>query len=120
MKLFPHAQPDSVLEDIRENTFRMKIPDQVASITQMIPWSKLRKDEGEDRIVITLINSPQLAKLSEEFQEYLFVRAILLGVDPELLKKRYDRASGLSAEKRNDLSRIAGFFRREAEQTDDY
>lgn len=112
MKLFPHAHPDSVLEDIRENTFRMKIPDQVASITQMVPWGKLRKDEGEDRIVVTLINSPQMGKLSEEFQEYLYVRAILLGVDPELLKKRYDRASGLSAAKKEDLDRIAGFFQK--------
>lgn len=112
MKLFPHAHPDSVLDDIRENTFRMKVPDQVASITQQVPWGKLRRDEGEDQIVVTLINSPQLAKLSEEFQEYLYVRAIFLGVDPELLQKRYDRASGLSAEKREELSRIAGFFRK--------
>ena len=112
MKLFPHAYPDSVLEDIRDSTFRMKVPDQVASITQQASWAKLRKDEGEDRIVITLINSPQLAKLSEEFQEYLYVRAIFLGVDSELLKRRFERASGLSEKKKDELDRIAGFFRK--------
>ena len=110
MKLFPRAYPDSVLDDIKDNTFRMKVPDPVASITQQVSWGKLRKDEGEDRIVVTLINSPLLAKLSEEFQEYLFVRAFFLGVDPDLLKKRYDRSSGLSAAKKAELDRIAGFF----------
>ncbi len=110
MKLFPHAYPDSVLEDITDSTFRLKVPDQKASIFQKVAWSKLRKDEGEDRIVVTLINSPQLAKLSEDFREYLYARAIFLGVDPDLLKKRYDRTSGLSAEKREEFARIAGFF----------
>ena len=114
MKLFPRAYPDSVLEDIRDSTFRMKVPDKVANITQQVSWNKLRKDEGEDRIVVTLINSPQLAKLAEEFQEYLYVRAIFLGVDPELLKRRYDRASGLSAAKKEELGRIAGFFLKSA------
>ena len=114
MKLFPRAYPDSVLEDIRDNTFRMKVPDKVASITQQVPWAKLRRDEGEDRIVVTLVNSPQLAKLAEEFQEYLYVRAIFLGVDSELLKRRYDRASGLSAAKKEELGRIAGFFLKSA------
>ena len=120
IKLFPVTYPNSVLEDIADNTFRLKEVDERANITQRVAWNKIRKEEGEDLIVVTLINSPQLAKLSEEFREYLFARALFLGVDPEALKKRYDRASGLSAEKRNDLSRIAGFFRREAEQTDDY
>ena len=82
------------------------------TLRDYLEGSYVDDDEGEDRIVITLINSPQLAKLSEEFQEYLFVRAILLGVDPELLKKRYDRASGLSAAKKDDLNRIAGFFQK--------
>jgi len=112
MKLFPYAYPDSVLDDITDSTFRLKIPDQKASIIQRFAWNKLRRDEGEDRIVVTLINSPQLAKLSEEFREYLYVRAIFLGVDPELLKKRYDRASGLSDEKKEELNRIAEFFRK--------
>ena len=112
MKLFPGAYPDSVLDDITDSTFRLKVPDRTASIIQKVSWSKLRKDEGEDRIIITLINSSQLAKLSEEFREYLYVRAFFLGVDPELLKKRFDRASDLSAEKRDELAGIVGFFRK--------
>ena len=112
MKLFPFTYPDSVLDDITDTTIRLKIPDRKASIIQKIAWSKLRRDEGEDRIVVTLINSQQLAKLAEEFREYLFVRAIFLGVDPELLKKRYDRASGLSEEKREELNKISGFFQK--------
>ena len=112
MKLFPRTYPDSVLEDISGSTFRLKVPDQKASIIQRAAWNKLRADEGEDRIVVTLINSPQLSKLSEEFREYLFVRALFLGVDPELLRNRFDRASGLSAAKKDELSRIAGFFRK--------
>jgi len=112
MKLFPHAYPDSILDAISESTFRLKVPDQKASIIQKVSWNKLRRDEGEDRIIVTLINSPQLAKLSEEFRENLFVRAIFLGVDSELLKKRFERASGLSAGKMEELGRIAGFFRK--------
>ena len=112
MKLFPYAYPDSVLDDITDSTFRLKVPDQKASIIQKVSWSKLRRDEGEDRIVVTLINSPQLSKLSEEFREYLFARAIFLGVDLELLKKRFDRASGLPAGKKDELSKIAGFFQK--------
>ena len=112
MKLFPFTYPDSILDDITESTFRMKVLDEKASIIQKVSWSKLRRDEGEDRIVITLINSPQLAKLSEDFREYLYVRAFFLGVDPELLKKRFDRVSGLSAEKKEALAGIAGFFRK--------
>ena len=110
MNLFTRAYPDSVLDDITDSTFRLKVPNQKASIIQKVSWSKLRKDEGEDRIVVTLINSPQLSKLTEEFREYLFVRAIFLGVDSEMLAKRYDHASGLSAEKREELNRITGFF----------
>ena len=112
MKLFPHAYPDSILEAITESTFRLKVPDQKASIIQRVPWCILSRDEGEDRIIVTLFNSPQLAKLSEEFRENLFVRAIFLGVDPEMLKKRFERASGLSAGKVEELGRIAGFFQK--------
>lgn len=112
MKLFPRAYPDSVLDDISDSTFRLKVQDRKASIIQKASWNKLRRDEGEDRIVVTLVNSPQLAKLSEDFREYLFVRALFLGVDPELLRKRYDRASGMSEEKRNELNKIAGFFQK--------
>jgi len=112
MRLFPRTYPDSLLEDISGNTFRLKVPDEKASIFQKAAWNKLRTDEGEDHIVVTITNSPQLSKLSEEFREYLFVRALLLGVDPELLVSRFDRASGLSAAKKDELNRIAGFFRK--------
>ncbi len=111
MKLFPNSYPDSVLDDISESTFRLKVPNEKASIIQKVPWSKLRSEEGEDRLVVTLINSPQLAKYAEDFREYLFIRAIFLGVDPDMLKKRYDRASGLPAAKRDELYRTAAFFR---------
>lgn len=119
MKLFPFSYPDSVLDDITDSTIRLKIPDRKASIIQRLAWNKLRREEGEDRIVVTLINSPQLAKLAAEFREYLYVRAIFLGVDPELLQKRYDRASGLSEEKKEELNRIAGFFRESVLDEDD-
>ena len=95
-----------------EYTFRLKVPNEKASIIQKVPWSKLRSEEGEDRLVVTLINSPQLSKYAEDFREYLFIRAIFLGVDPDMLKKRYDRASGLPAAKRDELYRTAGFFRK--------
>ena len=111
MKLFPNSYPDSVLDDITETTFRLKVPNEKASIIQKVPWSKLRSGEGEDRLVVTLINSPQLSKYAEDFREYLFIRAIFLGVDPDMLKKRYDRASGLPAAKRDELYRTASFFR---------
>jgi len=112
VKLFPRTYPDSVLEDISGGTFRMRVSDEKASIMQKLAWNKLRSAEGEDRIVVTLINSPQLAKFTGEFQEYLFVRAFFLGVDPELLKNRFERASGLSDEKKEELSRVTGFFRK--------
>ncbi len=122
MKLFPRTYPDSVLDDISGGTFRMKVSDEKASIMQKVAWNKLRSAEGEDRIVVTLINSPQLAKFTEEFQEYLFVRAFFLGVDPELLKNRFERASGLSDGKKEELGRVAGFFRKsllDEEEEDD-
>lgn len=110
MKLFPVSYPDSVLDDITDTTFRLKMTNEKANITQKVAWSRLRREEGEDRIIVTLINSVYLAKLSVDFREYLYVRAIFLGIDPERLKKRYERASGLSAQKREELSLIAGFF----------
>ena len=112
MKLFPNSYPDSVLDDISDSTFRLKVPNEKASIIQRIPWSKLRSEEREDRLIVTLINSPQLAKCAEDFREYLFIRAIFLGVDPDMLKKRYDRASGLPAARRDELYRTAGFFQK--------
>ena len=109
-----------MLDDIAESTFRLKVPNEKASIIQKIPWSKLRSEEREDRLIVTLINSPQLAKYTEDFREYLFIRAIFLGVDPGMLKKRYDRASGLPAARRDELYRIAGFFRKsELDEEDD-
>ena len=119
MKLFPNSYPDSVLEDIADSTFRLKVKNDKASIIQKIPWSKLRNEEREDRLIVTLINSQQLAKLTEDFREYLFIRAIFLGVDPEMLKKRYDRASGLSASKRAELNRTAEFFRESEEDEEE-
>lgn len=110
MKLFPVSYPDSVLDDITDTTFRLKMTNEKANITQKVAWSRLRREEGEDRIIVTLINSVYLAKLSVDFREYLYARAIFLGIDPERLKKRYERASGLSAQKREELSRIASFF----------
>ena len=112
MKLFPRSYPDSALVDISGSTFRLKVQDDKANITQRKTWNQLRREEGEDRIVVTLINNPQLAKLSGEFREYLFVRALFLGVDPEDLQNRFAHASGLSDEKMEELSRIAGFFRK--------
>ena len=47
----------------------------------------------------------------EEFREYLYARALFLGVDPEVLKNRFDRASGLSGAKLEELGRITEFFR---------
>ena len=111
MKLFPRSYPDSVLVDISGTTFRLKIQDEKANIMQRTTWNQLRRDEGEDRIVVTLINSPQLSKLSEEFREYLYARALFLGVDPEVLKNRFDRASGLSGTKLEELGRLTEFFR---------
>ena len=110
MKLFPVSYPDSVLDDITDTTFRLKMTNEKANITQKVAWSRLRREEGEDRIIVTLINSVYLAKLSVDFREYLYARAIFLGIDAERLKKRYERASGLSAQKREELSRIASFF----------
>jgi hypothetical protein len=111
MRLFPRSYPDSVLEDITGATFRLKVQDGKANITQRVNWNQLRRGEGEDRIIVTLINSPQLSKVSADFREYLYARALFLGVDPEVLKNRFDRASGLSEAKLEELGRITGFFR---------
>lgn len=111
MKLFPRSYPDSVLVDISGSAFQLSVQDKKANIRQKKTWNQLRREEGEDRIIVTLINSPQLAKLSGEFREYLFVRALFLGVDPEVLQNRFERASGLSSSKMEELGRIAGFFR---------
>jgi len=108
MTLFPNTYPDCVLDDIADNSFRLKESKGKASMK--MPWNSLRREEGENRIVVTLINSPQLARLPADFREYLYVRAIFLGIDPERLAKRYERASGLSAKKRDELKRIAEFF----------
>ena len=51
-------------------------------------------------------------KLSAEFREYLYVRALFLGVDPEMLKTRFERASGLPAAKLEELGKVTGFFRK--------
>ena len=108
MKLFPNTYPDSVLDDIEDTSFRLKESNGKASMK--VPWNAIRRGEGEPQIVVTLINSPQLAKLPADFREYLYVRALFFGIDPERLAKRYDRASGLPAKKREELKRIAGFF----------
>ena len=44
---------------------------------------------------------------------------MFLGVDLDMLKKRYDRASGLSAAKRGELYRIAGFFQESEEEEEE-
>ena len=110
MVLFPKTNPDSRLEDIADGTFKMKFKNQNATVTQRLKWSDIRREEGEDSIVVTLINSPQLQKLSEEFREFLFARAFFYGVRPDALRARYDRASGLSAEKREELSDVMDLF----------
>ena len=107
MVLFPKSNPDSRLEDISDGTFRLRIVNRDGSITQRLKWSDIRREEGEDAIVVTLINSPQMQKLSADFREFLFVRALFYGVKPEALRARYDRASGLPAEKRDELYRTA-------------
>ena len=111
VRLFPFTYPDSVLEDISGNTLRLRVRDGKANIIQRVAWNKLRADEGEDHIVVTIINTPQLSKLSEEFREYLYARALFLGVDSELLLNRFDRASGLPKEKIEELGKLTGFFR---------
>ncbi|MBR6240833.1 MAG: serine/threonine protein kinase [Lentisphaeria bacterium] len=111
MVLFPKSNPDSRLEDISDGTFRLRIVNRNGSITQRLKWSDIRREEGEDAIVVTLINSPQLQKLSPEFREFLFVRALFYGVKPDALRNRFDRASGLPAEKRDELYRTAELFR---------
>ena len=120
MELFPNAYDKYVLEDITNSTFRLKKPTTQGGIVILsVPWSKLRSEEREDRLIVTLINSPQLAKYTEDFREYLFIRAIFLGVDPDMLKKRYDRASGLPAARRDELYRTAGFFQESDLDEDD-
>ncbi|MBO7089929.1 MAG: hypothetical protein J6W70_08495, partial [Lentisphaeria bacterium] len=111
MVLFPKSNPDSRLEDISDGTFRLRIVNRNGSITQRLKWSDIRREEGEDAIFETLINSPQLQKLSPEFREFLFVRALFYGVKPDALRNRFDRASGLPAEKRDELYRTAELFR---------
>ena len=108
--LFPHAYPDSVLDDIdnEKKTVYLSVLGKKARVG--VPWSKLRSEEGEDQLIVTLVNSAQFPRLSEDFREYLFVRAFFLGVDPQSLKRRFDRASGLSAKKRSELNTTAGLF----------
>ena len=119
MVLFPKSNPDSRLEDISDGTFRLRIVNRNGSITQRLKWSDIRREEGEDAIVVTLINSSQLQKLSPEFREFLFVRALFYGVKPEALRARYDRASGLPAEKRDELYRTAELFKEQPLSVDD-
>ena len=111
MVLLPKSNPDSRLEDISDGTFRMRIVNRSGSITQRLKWSDIRREEGEDTIVVTLINSPQLQKLFTEFREFLFVRALFYGVAPEALRNRFDRAAGLPAEKREELYGTAELFK---------
>ena len=110
MVLFPKSNPESRLEDISDGTFRLRIVNRDGSITQRLKWSDIRREEGEEAIVLTLINSPQLQKLSPEFREFLFVRALFYGAKPDVLRNRFDRASGLSAGKRDELYRTAELF----------
>ena len=119
MVLFPKSNPDSRLEDISDGTFRLRIVNRDGSITQRLKWSDIRREEGEDAIIVTLINSPQLQKLSADFREFLFVRALFYGVKPEALRARYDRASGLPAEKRDELYRTAELFQERPLTVDD-
>ena len=117
MTLFPHAYPDNVLDDIVKNTFYLVVPGSRRGRIG-VSWNQIRKNEGEGQIIVTLINSSQLSKLSPDFREYLYVRALFLGVDPAVLSKRFARASGLSLEKINDLSRIARYFEPEEDDED--
>ena len=45
MKLFPNSYPESVLDDITGSSFRLKVPNDKADITQKVPWNKLRGEE---------------------------------------------------------------------------
>jgi len=112
--LFPKSYPNNVLDDIdpRKRIVSLAVPGNRGRVG--VSWNYLRNEEGEDQIIVTLINSPQLQRLSEDFREYLFVRALFLGVDPNQLMRRFDRASGLSPRKKAELNRIAGFFRQSA------
>ena len=112
MVLLPKSNPGSRLEDISEGTFRMRIVNRSGSITQRLKWSDIRREEGEDAIIVTLINSPQLQKLSMEFREFLFVRALFYGVPQEALQKRFDRAAGLPAETKEELYHTAELFKK--------
>ena len=119
MVLFPKSNPDSRLEDISDGTFRMRITNRNGSITQRLKWSDIRREEGEDRIVVTIINSPQLQKLSTEFREFLFVRALFYGVKPDSLRIRFDRVSGLPEEKKAELFHTAELFQEPPLTVDD-
>ena len=123
MTLFPNKYPDGIVEEIGKNVIQLGVlavsnTGAGKRIRVGVSWAQLRREEGEDRIVVTLVNSPQLAKLSESFREYLFVRALFLGVDQDMLVKRFNRASGLSKEKMNELSRTAKSFRSLDEEDD--
>ena len=124
MTLFPNNYPDAIVEEIGNNIIHLGVlavsnTGAGKRVRVGVPWVQLRKEEGEDRIVVTLVNSSQLAKLSQSFREYLFVRALFLGVDQDMLIKRFNRASGLSKEKMNELSRIAAFFLSPEEEEED-
>jgi len=110
VQLFPKSYPECTLEEINDNTFSLRVPERDTYVTKNVAWSRIRRNEGEDQIIVTLINNSLLANLSSDFREYLYVRAIFLGVDPGLLKKRYERASGLPKSRLNELDRIAGLF----------
>ena len=113
MVLFPKTNPDSRLEDLSGSTFLLRIVtrDGNVNIKQRLTWSDVRREEGEKSIVATLINSPQLPKLSADFREYLFIRALFLGANQDALRNRYDRASGLSAERKERLFHTADLFK---------
>ena len=119
MVLFPKSNPDSRLEDISDGTFRMRITNRDGSITQRLKWSDIRREEGEDAIIVTIINSPQLSKLSTEFREFLFVRALFYGVKPDALRNRFDRAAGLPEEKKAELYHTAELFQEPPLTVDD-
>ena len=115
MRLFPKSYPDSQVDDVDIGKGTLSLSSTGAGgarVRMGIAWNKLRYEEGEDRIIVTLINSPQLSKFSETFREYLFVRALFLGVDPERLRVRFNSASGLSAAKKDELYSTADFFRK--------
>ena len=112
MVLFPKSYPNNKVEDFdpKKRTVSLSVQGKRGRVG--VSWNSIRNEEGEDQIIVTLINSQQLPRLSEDFREYLFVRALFLGVELNQLKRRYDRASGLSARKKAELYKIADFFRK--------